>query len=115
MKLLVALLFLLFLAEGLQFTCYQSEVAGGLYGLCPLVDWRAARIVNSSEITEDAVLPVLPYTENRNLLLVGSFSFDKSVGMVRQGVELLRSDFIVLHRSFALVLRDLFPVLSGPL
>ena len=69
MELLAKLLFLLSVGAGLQFTCYQSEVYGGLYGLCPLVNWRAARIVNETEISEDKVLPVLPYTDNRNLVL----------------------------------------------
>lgn len=87
MELLAKLLFLLSVGAGLQFTCYQSEVYGGLYGLCPLVNWRAARIVNETEISEDKVLPVLPYTDNRNLVLVGSFSLYQIIGMVRQGVK----------------------------
>ena len=87
MELLAKLLFLLSVGAGLQFTCYQSEVYGGLYGLCPLVNWRAARIVNETDISEDKVLPVLPYTDNRNLVLVGSFSLYQIIGMVRQGVK----------------------------
>lgn len=87
MELLAKLLFLLSVGAGLQFTCYQSEVYGGLYGLCPLVNWRAARIVNETEISEDKVLPVLPYTDNRNLVLVGLFSLYQIIGMVRQGVK----------------------------
>ena len=115
MELLVKVLLLLSIGAGLQFTCYQSEVYGGLYGLCPLVNWRAARIVNETEITEDEVLPVLPYTENRNLVLVGSSSFGLTIGMVRQSIELLGSDGILLYRPFASIVCNPLPILSSSL